>query len=187
MDHYLEIRLLPDPEFPAPMLMSALFGKLHRGLVEHGGGTIGVSFPDVRDGSRTLGHRLRLHGSAAELQRLMQIGWTQGLRDHADFGAPAPVPANPSYRVVRRVQAKSNPQRLRRRLAARKGIDMVAAAQAIPDSAAERLDLPHVVLSSRTTGQRFPLFIEHRPLEAAPVAGHFTAYGLSQTATVPWF
>lgn len=187
MDHYLDIRLLPDPEFPATLLMSALFGKLHRGLAEHGGGTIGVSFPDVRAGNRTLGHCLRLHGSATELQRLMQIGWMQGLRDHADFGAPTPVPANPGYRVVRRVQAKSSAERLRRRLIARKHIDVEAAAQAIPDSVAERLDLPYVVLSSRTTGQRFPLFIEHGPIQVAPVAGSFTAYGLSSTATVPWF
>ena len=35
MDHYLDIRLLPDPEFPAPLLMNALFTKLHRALVSH--------------------------------------------------------------------------------------------------------------------------------------------------------
>ena len=38
MDTYLEIRLLPDPEFVPTMLMNALFSKLHRGLVEQGGG-----------------------------------------------------------------------------------------------------------------------------------------------------
>lgn len=187
MDHYLEIRLLPDPEFPATTLMSALFGKLHRGLAEHGGANIGISFPDVRDGSLTLGQRLRLHGSADELQRLMRLGWTQGMRDHMEIDALALVPAGNGHRVVRRVQAKSNPDRLRRRLMARKQIDAAAAVLAIPDDIAERLDLPHVTLASRSTGQRFLLFIEHLPLQPDPVPGTFTAYGLSATATVPWF
>lgn len=31
MKHYLEIQVQPDPEFPAPHLMNALFAKLHRG------------------------------------------------------------------------------------------------------------------------------------------------------------
>ena len=34
MDHYQDIQLLPDPEFGAPQLMSVLFAKLHRALVQ---------------------------------------------------------------------------------------------------------------------------------------------------------
>lgn len=45
MDHYLDIRLRPDPEFPPAQLMSVLFGKLHQALVAQGGDRIGVSFP----------------------------------------------------------------------------------------------------------------------------------------------
>lgn len=33
MDHYIDILLLPDPEFPASMLMGALYNKLHKALV----------------------------------------------------------------------------------------------------------------------------------------------------------
>ncbi len=33
MNHYLDLHLLPDPEFSAAQLMSALFAKLHRALV----------------------------------------------------------------------------------------------------------------------------------------------------------
>jgi len=47
MDHYLEIRVLPDPEFSSEMLMAALFAKLHRVLGARGQGDIGVSFPMV--------------------------------------------------------------------------------------------------------------------------------------------
>lgn len=187
MDHYLEIHLLPDPEFPATMLMSALVGKLHRGIGEHGNERIGISFPDVRDGSRTLGKRLRLHGVLGDLKRLMDVDWRHGMRDHIEVGEISSVPEITKHRIVRRVQAKSSPERLRRRLIARKQIGEEEAKQAIPDSAAERLALPHVVLASKTTGQRFKLFIEHLPVQDESVAGRFGAYGLSPTTTIPWF
>ena len=71
MDHYIDITLLPDPEFPVTTLMNALFSKLHRGLVDHGGRDIGVSFPDIAKNKRSLGKRMRLHGSKESLERLM--------------------------------------------------------------------------------------------------------------------
>jgi len=187
MDHYLDIRLLPDPEFPAPLLMNALFAKLHRALVDYGGRDIGVSFPEVVQGKRTLGQRLRLHGNSTNLERLMAIGWLQGMRDHVTVTSTQPIPAEVQHCVVRRVQAKSSPERLRRRLMTRKSIDAETARTAIPDSAAETLDLPYVEIASRSTGQRFKLFIEHLKPAQTATAGTYGSYGLGTDATVPWF
>ena len=187
MDFYIELQLLPDPEFPANTLMNALFAKLHRGLVSSGEGRVGISFPDVEQKGVGFGARLRLHGTAADLERLMSANWLQGMRDHLSCSPLSSVPANATYRVVRRVQAKSSPERERRRLIARKGISAQAAVQAIPDSAAEMLRLPHLLLASRSTQQQFRLFVEHLPVQDEAVRGTFSAYGLSPTATVPWF
>jgi CRISPR-associated endonuclease Csy4 len=115
MDHYLDFRLCLDPEFPAVHLMSALFTKLHHALVALPDLNIGVSFPDVDEPRPSLGERLRLHGSRAALERLMQQSWLQGMRDHLHLGEISPVPENVQHRQVSRVQAKSNPERLRRR------------------------------------------------------------------------
>jgi CRISPR-associated endonuclease Csy4 len=41
-------------------------------------------------------------------------------------------------------------------------------------------------VGSQSTGHRFRLFAEHKPAPF-PVVGTFNAYGLSSTATVPWF
>ena len=68
MEAYIELQLLPDPEFTATTLMNALFAKLHRGLVSQGGERIGISFPDV--GRTSFGLRLRLHGQVADLEKL---------------------------------------------------------------------------------------------------------------------
>ncbi|KAB2926986.1 MAG: type I-F CRISPR-associated endoribonuclease Cas6/Csy4 [Dechloromonas sp.] len=187
MDSYIELQLLPDPEFPANMLMNALFAKLHRGLVSNGEGRVGVSFPDVEQKGIGLGGRLRLHGAAPDLERLMAANWLHGMRDHLSCSSLSSVPANAAYRVVQRVQAKSSPERERRRLIGRKGISAEAAVQAIPDSAAEMLRLPYVQLTSQSTQQQFRLFVEHLPVQKDAVRGTFSAYGLSSTATVPWF
>lgn len=187
MDAYIDLRLLPDPEFPATVLMNALFAKLHRGLVAEGSGSLGVSFPVHGSEPLTLGNRLRLHGEAAALNRLMALDWLSGMRDHAVAADLARVPEPSGFRVVRRVQAQSNPDRLRRRLSMRHGYDTATARQRIPDSAAEHLDLPYVSMSSHSTGQQFRLFIEHGSLQAEPVQGKFSSYGLSASATIPWF
>ncbi len=187
MEHYLDIRLLPDPEFVSPVLMSALFAKLHRGLATLPTRAIGVSFPDVKKQVSSLGECLRLHGGDSELERLMALSWLTGMHDHVRVGPLRPVPEAVRYRTVYRVQAKSSPQRLRRRWMKRKGLSEEDARQAVPDNVAEWLNLPFVTLTSQSTGQRFRLFIEHGPLQDRPVPGTFSSYGLSRTSTVPWF
>lgn len=187
MDAYLELQLLPDPEFPPEMLMNALFAKLHRALVRHGEGRIGISFPDVGKKAGQLGHRLRLHGQTGDLEKLMASNWLQGMCDHLATFAIRPVPDGAKHCIVRRVQAQSSPERLRRRLIRRKGITAEDARAAIPDSAAERLNLPWLEISSNSTQQKFRLFIEHLPQQAASRVGVFSPYGLSNEASVPWF
>ncbi|MBL3589129.1 MAG: type I-F CRISPR-associated endoribonuclease Cas6/Csy4 [gamma proteobacterium endosymbiont of Lamellibrachia anaximandri] len=187
MDHYLEIRLLPDPEFIPSVLMNALFAKLHRALVELDNDAIGLSFPDMQQEQPALGDRLRLHSKVDDLQSLMTMNWLTGMRDHITTHGPNPIPKKVGYRVVRRVQAKSNPDRIRRRLIKRKGITEVEARCAVPDSAAKKLKLPFVTIKSQSTGQEFRLFIEHQPVRNESVVGEFSCYGLSPTATVPWF
>ncbi|CAB3804960.1 type I-F CRISPR-associated endoribonuclease Cas6/Csy4 [Pararobbsia alpina] len=187
MNAYLEINILPDPEFIPTTLMNILFGKLHGALAAHGRRNIGVSFPDVREDSQSLGTRLRIHGDASSLGALIVSGCTAGLLDHIAVGEITRVPTDARHRAVRRVQAKSSPERQRRRLMARRGIDADTARQTIPDCAAERLQLPYLILASKSTGAQFRLFIEHLPIQQQAVEGEFTAYGLSATATVPWF
>lgn len=187
MDHYVDIRLLPDPEFPATTLMNALFSKLHRGLVSFGAGDIGISFPDSRANIKGLGERLRLHGNLSPLRTFLESDWLRGMRDHVSLQGPGPVPADVCYRIVRRVQARSNPERERRRLIARTGISPESALARIPDSSAELLDLPFVLLNSSSTGQHFRLFIDQGEVLDRPQPGEFSAYGLSSTGTIPWF
>jgi len=187
MNRYIDIRLRPDPDFPSHQLMSALYSKLHHALVQFRRDDIGVSFPDLSHDGKRLGHCLRLHSTTDALQHLAGGDWLAGMRDHVQIGNLAPVPETTLHRPIRRVQVQSSAARLRRRLIRRKGISEQEALQHIPDSASRQTTLPFVLLRSRSTAHAFPLFIEHGAPQEHPVDGPFNTYGLSQTATVPWF
>jgi len=184
-DHYLDIHLLADPEFAPDQLLRALFAKLHRGLVTLGSGEVGISLP--AHSARGLGDHLRLHGSLHALGTLQALEWLTGMRDHVRLGEIQPVPAGCRHRCVSRVQVDSNPGRLRRRLMRRHGLDEDTALQRIPDSAMRLTHLPWIEMRSQSNGQRFRLFIDHCPLQENPTPGTFNGYGLSSTATIPWF
>jgi len=188
MDSYIDIALLPDPEFVPSLLMNALFSKLHRHLAAMKSTGVGVSFPHVDQKKPALGNLLRLHATRDVLTEMMKQEWLRGMRDYVAITELEPVPSNVLYVVVRRVQAKSSPERLRRRLKRRHNLTEEEAFQRLPETmAGERVDLPYVEITSRSTSQRFRLFIRHQPPQDYPVPGTFNSYGLSSQATVPWF
>lgn len=185
--HYIDIRLLPDPEFSQAHLLSALYAKLHRALVALAADDIGVSFPGYSITPKTLGHVMRLHGSEAALQRLLATDWLRGMRDHVDLGNVQTVPTQTQHRQLQRRQFKTSAERLRRRRMRRKGETPEQAAAAIPETVERRPDLPFVPLRSSSTGQLFYLFLELGNEQARAQQGAFNTYGLSAIATIPWF
>jgi len=188
MDHYLDIKILPDPEFPPAMLVNALFTKLHRVLVQLQSKQIGISFPNVDQSKPFLGNVLRIHGTSSVLQNLLAQHWLKGMNDHLEVKAINAVPVDTPHCRVRRVQIKSNAERLRRRYRKRhEGVTELDALAMIPDTVEKQLSLPYLQLKSDSTGQRFRLFIVHSPPQQQPVAGEFNRYGLSAKATIPWF
>lgn len=184
MGHYIEICLLPDTEFSPSLLMNALFAKFHRALVETGHGEIGVSFPQAQ---KTLGDTIRLHGSKNALQRIMAIGWLKGLTDYTHVTAITAVPDNCKYRVVKRVQAKSSVERMYRRSVNKGWLTAEEAEARINAGKEQQLKLPFIQLKSHSSGQSFRLFIQQGKFLDAQVVGGFSAYGLSDVATIPWF
>jgi CRISPR-associated endonuclease Csy4 len=188
MGHYLDIHLRPDPELAPHHLLSGLYARLHRALVQLESTDIGVSFPGYDERKPTLGGQLRLHGPTASLHTLMATPWLHGMHDHLIVSDVSAAPTDARHRQVRRVQTDSSPDRQRRRAMRRHGLTEAQAQQRIPDSAARKLHLPYVVLGSRSTGQpSFRLFIRQGPLLSEPSPGQFNSYGLSTGATIPYF
>lgn len=185
--HYVDLRIIPDPELGTAHLLGALYDRLHLALIEQRLDSIGVSFPGYSITPRALGNVLRLHGSGEILRSFLQTDWLKGMRDHTQLSEIVPVPADAPHRTVQRRQFKTSAQRLRRRRMRRKGETEQQAAQAIPDTVERRPHLPYVQLRSRSTGQPFCLFIALGPPARQATTGAFNGHGLSTTTTIPWF
>ncbi|MDB2613919.1 type I-F CRISPR-associated endoribonuclease Cas6/Csy4 [Chlamydiales bacterium] len=184
MNYYIDIQMLPCSEFLSSYLMNEVFSRLHNALVHFGQSEVGVSFPYVEE---NLGDLLRLHGSQEALQRIMSNPWIGSMINYTKVSSIKLVPANTSYRTIRRVQSKSSPERLLRRSVKKGWLTEEEAILKLRDACEKNLSLPYINVKSQSTGQRFRLFVEHGPIIEKSNKGEFNAYGLSQNATVPWF
>lgn len=185
--HYLEFRVLPDPETTPWQLLGALYDRVHLALVQQKLDSIGVSFPDYCLDPRALGNRLRLHGPEDTLRQFLLADWLKGMREHVQLSDVIAAPAGVLHRTVYRKQFKTNVERLRRRRMKRKGETVEQSRAAIPWTVERRPDLPWVHLRSRSTGQPFHLFIAMGSPQQQPTAGKFNSHGLSTTTSIPWF
>ena len=107
MDHYLDIRVLPDPEFGQVELLQRPYAKLHRVLPSLAQGKVGVSFP-------TIGAPLGVPASTtAPWPNCLTLRGTgcRGCGTHIQLGEPEPVPQGASFHYYGgRVQAKERSQ-----------------------------------------------------------------------------
>ena len=111
MDHYFDISLLPDPEFPATLLMNAIYSKFHKALCDLEAKNIGVSFPNHES---TLGNMLRIHGDKSALRVLQEQNWIGGMTGYCTVSAVMSVPDGTKFRTVSRKQTKMSQSKLRR-------------------------------------------------------------------------
>ncbi len=184
MDYFCDAVIRQDPEFTESLLLNSMFAKLHRAFCERDKGDIGVSFPSA---DKTLGSVLRLHGSYAALEQLMSTNWHHGLTDYIVFSELSEVPSKCQYQEVRRVQVKSNIERLMRRSIAKGWLSEAEAHERIADAKEVRVKLPYLQLKSQSTGQTFRLFLRLGKAVDVATTGDFNSYGLSQKATIPYF
>ncbi|OQW76884.1 MAG: type I-F CRISPR-associated endoribonuclease Cas6/Csy4 [Proteobacteria bacterium ST_bin11] len=212
MNHYIEITLLPNPDINLFGLWSKVYQQLHLGLVEMQDAQqqvpIGVSFPEYTVGEKfsLLGGKCRLFAQdEAVLARFDAPKWLARLSDYVHCTSIRPIPDKlTGYAIYRRERPKTNPERLARRYAKRHGLDLETALNitvelktpvgdaAYPtkfryaDMTVPSVALPFIRLQSLSGGQTFCLWIAKTEV-GAPVAGSFSAYGLSSAATVPEF
>ena len=183
MNHYVDIKLLPDAEIPATVLMNAIYTKLHKALCNIGSKTTGVSFPKHKV---TLGNVLRLHGTQNALSALQQKSWLGGMSGYCNVSEIKSVPTGAKFRTVTRKQTTMSQSKLKR-LIKRGSITENEAKNYKAKMFTKGLDNPYVELVSSSNGQKRRRYIEFGELLDEPVAGQFDQFGLSKTATVPWF
>ena len=183
MNHYIEIKLLPDAEIPATVLMNAIYAKLHKALHDLASTNIGVSFPKYKV---MLGNVLRIHSENAALHKLQSMDWVGGMSGYCNVSSIMSVPEGVKFRIVSRKQTTMSQSKLRR-LMRRGSISEDDIRQYKAKMFTQGLDNPYVELVSGSNGQKHRRYIEFGELFDQPVAGDFDQFGLSKVATIPWF
>ena len=183
MDSYIELQLKPDAEMPLNHLMNAVYSKVHKALYDLKSNNIGISFPRY---VVTLGNVLRLHSTSERLEKLNQESWLGGMHSYCDMSDILAVPADAQFRVVSRIQSSMSQSKLNR-LIKRGSISEAEIKQYKTKMFTKGLDNPYIELASVSNGNKYRKFIQFSKLSDAPVLGQFDHFGLSKSATIPWF
>ncbi len=183
MDHYIDIRILPDEEMRENVLLNKVYTKFHKALCTLDADDIGVSFPEYKI---KLGRVLRIHGRAKRLEELQKLQWLGGLTGYCEISEIKPVPVDASYRVISRIQTTMSPSKYRR-LLARGTITEQEQKQYKAKMFEKGMDNPYLELESASTGKKYRRYLAFSGSLETPVTGEFDQFGLSKTATIPWF
>ncbi|WP_198244587.1 type I-F CRISPR-associated endoribonuclease Cas6/Csy4 [methane-oxidizing endosymbiont of Gigantopelta aegis] len=183
MDHYIDIRILPDAEMRENVLLNKVYTKFHKALCTLDAEDIGVSFPEYKI---KLGRLLRIHSNAERLTELQKMQWLGGLVGYCNIAEIKLVPENTTFRVISRIQTTMSPAKYRR-LLARGTITEKEQKQYKAKMFQKGLDNPYMELESASTGKKYRRYLIFSDLLDNSVEGKFDQFGLSKTATVPWF
>jgi CRISPR-associated endonuclease Csy4 len=183
MDHYIDVKLKPDAEMRENVLLNKVYTKLHKALFTLKSDAIGVSFPQYKV---TLGRVLRIHSNLAMLNDLQGMSWLGGLSGYCDNSEVSVVPKGCKNRIVSRKQSNMTQAKLNR-LIKRGSITESEVKTYKAKMFTCGLDEPYLELESESNGNKHRRYINFSNLIDKSRQGQFDYFGLSKTATVPWF
>ncbi len=184
MDYYINLLLSADEEVPIYFIRNKTFTKLHKALHDQKQTSIGISFPNYKI---KLGDVIRLHGDKASLETLQQTNWLGGLSGYCEVTDILPVPEKvEAYRTVSRIRQNKTNAKLNR-LTKRNEMSDDDVKSYKAKMFAESLDNPYLELVSTSNGHKHRRYLQFGEIVDSPIVGEFDTFGLSKTATVPWF
>ena len=183
MQYYIDIQLQPDAKMRENVLLNRVYSKLHNALCHLKTHDIGVSFPDYQQRLECL---LRLHGTQQSLDRLQGLNWLAGLQNFCQISPITATPTPSHHRVLSRQQCNLTKAKLRR-LIKRESIPAHEIQHYRAKMFQQGLTTPYVELNSHSSQQDYRLYIKFSEISDIAVIGKFNHFGLSRSATVPWF
>ncbi len=184
MDCYINLLLSADDEVPIYFIRNKILTKLHKSLHDQRQTSIGISFPNHKV---KLGDVIRLHSDKKSLDTLQQNNWLGGLSGYCKVTDILPVPENiEGYRTIYRIRQNKTNAKLNR-LIKRNAMSDDDVKNYKEKMFATGLDNPYLELQSKSTGEKYRLYIAFSELLEQATLGQFNYFGLSKTATVPIF
>lgn len=192
MKKYVEITLLNDAEIDLYFLWEKLYIQLHLAFVEvtddNGLISMGVSFPKYREGSKPwLGDKVRIFADTEQaLESLKLDKWLDRLMDYIHVKKIKDVPENvEGYAFFKRLNDKSNPEKLARRRAKNLDISIEEARAFFSDKEVRQQpkrqlsQYPYVSILSLHSNSKYAMTIVREQVNEAVFNGGFSTYGLS--------
>ena len=183
MDYYIDIQLKPDAEFRINVLLNKVVTKFHKVLFEMEADDIGISFPNYKV---LFGNKIRIHGSEDRLKQLNAKNWLGGLSGYCSIIDIQKIPDVVEYRTVFRKQQNMTNAKLKR-LIKRGSISEQEAKHYKIKMYSQGLSEAYLELESASNGHKHRRYISLGEISSSPVEGTFDHFGLSKTATIPWF
>ncbi len=183
MKHYIDIKLLPDEDIPIYFLRNKIYAKFHKILFTLKSTDIGISFPHYKV---KLGNLIRIHGTASKLTELQANHWLGGLSGYCDASTIQAIPEEVLYRTISRKQANMTEAKLRR-LLVRDSITQDEIKGYKAKMFTQGLDNPYLELESTSNGHKHRRYLAFGKLTKESSLGKFDFFGLSKTASIPWF
>lgn len=183
MDYYQDIKITADDEMRENVLLNKVYSKLHKVLFILKSTNIGISFPEHKI---MLGDVIRLHGAEAKLNELQTVDWLGGLKGYCVISAIQAIPVDVMYRNISRIQSNMTEAKLRR-LIKRGSITQEETKAYKAKMFQQGMDNPYLELESGSNGHKHRRYLQFGELGSQLVKGEFDQFGLSKTATVPWF
>ena len=193
MNHYIDILIKPDTEMRENVLLNKVYSKFHKALCSLNSTETGISFPRYK---AKLGNIIRLHGTDKNLTELQNTHWLGGLSGYCNVSEIKAVPSQVSgYRVVSRKQPTMNLKKLKKRVQYQKAQGILKTQEEVKEYEkqykakmyATGLENPFLELYSSSNGHKHRRYLQFSEVIERPIKGDFDTFGLSKTATVPWF
>ncbi len=199
MKYYIDITLLPDAEANLGFLWQKVYQQIHLALVKNkiaiNKSAIAVSFPKYGNKEFPLGDKVRLFADEQGLLKQLNIEkWLSRLTDYTHLKPIKTVPETVNqFARFKRKQFKSNLLKEAKRRAKYKNESLEMALEHFKHYETKS-SLPFINMTSLSmdkdsptiSNRNFKLIIDREILEE-PEQGVFNCYGLSKTASVPWF
>lgn len=183
MKYYFDITLNPSKEIRLNVLLNEVYTKLHESLFDLKASDIGVSFPRF---NVLLGNIIRVHSSKEKLILLQSSNWLDILSKYCKVSEVLKVPDQKQYRIVSRKQSNMTNAKLKR-LIKRATIKQEDIKKYKIKMLQNGLSNPYLELKSKSNGQKHRRYIQFSKLMDNNIDGDFDYFGLSKTATIPWF
>lgn len=193
MNYYLDIKIIADEEVPIYFIRNKIYSKLHKALNTLKSKAIGVSFPNFRV---KLGDVIRMHSSKEKLDDLQALDWLGGLSGYCEMSDILPVPKTvEGYRIVSRKQPTMTLKKLEKRVLYQQANGVLKTDGDVKNYErqykekmyASSLDNPYLELQSNSNLHKHRRFIQLGAISSVSSMGEFDQFGLSKTASIPWF